>query len=97
MLTRVITSVVALAVFAAVIAAPPMVFQCAVGIIIIAMLYECVHIMTKSVLVKAAGIICGGLIAAGGGSGDERCSSVCNFYCNDFHDYNSIYAQTHRL
>lgn len=65
MLTRVITSVVALAVFAAVIAAPPMVFQCAVGIIIIAMLYECVHIMTKSVLVKAAGIICGGLIAAG--------------------------------
>ena len=59
MLTRVITSVVALAVFAIVLAAPPLVFQCAVGVVILAMLYEATQVMTKSKSIKAVSYISG--------------------------------------
>lgn len=58
MLTRIITSIVALIVFFAVIFAGVIPLLAAVGIVIIAMLYEVYGAVTKSVPVKVCGYIC---------------------------------------
>ena len=65
MLTRIITAVVAIAVFAAVLMFDPMILQFALGIVAVAMLYECAQVMTKSNIVKAISFISGILILIG--------------------------------
>lgn len=65
MLTRIITSVVALAVFFAVLWAGVLPFQIAIGIVILIMLWESYNAITKSRGVKAAGYIGALLLMAG--------------------------------
>lgn len=57
MLTRIITALIAIAVFIAVVAADVCVLYVALAIVMLAMVYECMHVMTKSIFVKAAAII----------------------------------------
>lgn len=66
MMTRVITSVVALAVFAAVIVCDPIILKFALGLVAVAMLYECNHIITKSNILKILSYICGVGVFIGG-------------------------------
>ncbi len=65
MLTRIITALVAIAIFAAVVALNPIVLQAALIIVVIAMLYECNQVMTKSVCTKAASFISAILVMTG--------------------------------
>ncbi len=65
MLTRIITSIVALAVFFVIIFAGAVPLQIAIGLVIAAMLYEMYGAVTKSAAVKTCGYICGALMAAG--------------------------------
>lgn len=65
MLTRIITSVVALAVFFAVIFSGVLPLLIAIAVVIIAMLYETFTAMTKSRVVKLCGYISGILVMAG--------------------------------
>lgn len=66
MLTRIITSVVAIAVFAAVIVCDPIILKFALGIVAMAMLYECNHIITRSNILKIFSYICGAAVFIGG-------------------------------
>lgn len=65
MLTRVITSVVALAVFFAVILAGVVPLQIAILLVIFAMLYETYSAVTKETAVKVSGYISAAIIVAG--------------------------------
>lgn len=65
MLTRIITSVVALAVFFAVIFSGVVPLMIAIAIVIMAMLYETLSAMTKSGALKVCGYLSGILIMAG--------------------------------
>lgn len=65
MLTRVITSVVALAVFFAVLWAGVVPFQIAVGIVILVMLWESYNAITASKALKATGYIAALILMAG--------------------------------
>lgn len=65
MLTRIITSVVALIIFFAILWAGVLPFQIAVGIVILIMLWESYNAMTKSKALKAAGYIGALMLMAG--------------------------------
>ena len=62
MLTRIITSVVSIAIFVAVILCDPIIFEFALGIVALAMLYECNQVITKSNTLKITSYISGILI-----------------------------------
>lgn len=57
MKTRIITAVIALAVFAAVLLAPPIVFTIALGAVIIFMLYECYSAIKADTAMKIVGFV----------------------------------------
>lgn len=59
---RVITSVVALAVFAAVLIAPPVVFTIALALVILMMLYECYSATKADMTMKIVGLISAALL-----------------------------------
>lgn len=65
MLTRIITSVVAIAVFIAVIICDPIILEFALGIVALAMLYECNQVITKSKILRLLSYISGALILIG--------------------------------
>ena len=65
MSTRIITALVSIAVFAAIVGADFIVLQIALAIVVFAMLYECNHVMTKSLSAKAATYIAASLILTG--------------------------------
>lgn len=65
MLTRIITSVVALVVFFAVVFAGELPLRIAIAIVSLAMMYETYKAMTKSVAVKMGGFICGLIMLLG--------------------------------
>lgn len=65
MLTRIITSLVAIAIFTAVVVFDPFVLQCAVILVVLAMLYETAQPVTKSKAVKLASYIGGMLVLVG--------------------------------
>lgn len=65
MLTRIITSLVAIAVFIAVVASDILVLQCALVIVVLAMLYECSQVITNSIAVKLVSFASGVLILVG--------------------------------
>ena len=65
MTTRIITALVSIAVFAAIVGADFIVLQIALAIVVFAMLYECNHVMTKSLSAKAATYIVAALILTG--------------------------------
>ncbi len=84
MLTRIITSIVAIAVFIAVIIFDPLILQFAMGIVVAFMLYECSHAMTKSIPVKVISYICGiavliGMMCGGSAAMLTICSTVALF------------------
>ncbi len=56
MLTRIITSIAALAVFAAALMLKPIVFTVALSAVIFVMLYECYHAAKYDMAVKISGI-----------------------------------------
>lgn len=66
MKTRVITAIVALVVFIAVLLAPPIVFPIALGAVILVMLYECYNATKADFSLKAVGFISGGLVLLAG-------------------------------
>lgn len=65
MLTRIITSIVAIAIFAAVIVCDPIILEFALGIVALAMLYECNQVVTKSNTLRIFSYISGALILIG--------------------------------
>lgn len=65
MLTRIITSIVAIAVFVAVILCDAIIFEFALGIVALAMLYECNQVITKSNTLKVMSYISGILMLIG--------------------------------
>ncbi|MDO5397587.1 MAG: phosphatidate cytidylyltransferase [bacterium] len=65
MLTRIITSIVAIAVFIAVIICDPIIFEFALAIVALAMLYECNQVITKSNTLRIFSYISGALILMG--------------------------------
>ena len=65
MLTRIITALVGIAVFAAVVAADPIVLKCALAVVVFAMLYECNHVITKSLFTKLMSYIGALLVMVG--------------------------------
>lgn len=65
MLTRIITSIVAIVVFIAVIICDPIIFEFALGIVALAMLYECNQVITKSNALRIISYISGALILTG--------------------------------
>ncbi len=69
MLTRIITALIAIAIFAVVVAADPLVLQFALAIVVFAMLYECNHVMTKSLCVKVTSYIGAALVMWGMATG----------------------------
>lgn len=64
MITRIITALISLVVFGAVLAAGETVFTVAIGIVILAMLYELYGALTKSVAVKVLGFLCALILMA---------------------------------
>lgn len=69
MLTRIVTALVAIAVFVAVVSASEYVLYAALVIVMLAMVYECMHVMTKSIFVKITAIISAAAIMLGMFSG----------------------------
>lgn len=65
MITRIITALISLVVFGAVLAAGETVFKIAIGIVILAMLYEVYATLTKSVSVKVLGFLSSIILMAG--------------------------------
>ncbi len=65
MLTRIITAIVSLVVFGVVLASGETVFNVAIGIIVLAMLYELCGALTKSTAVKVLGFLCSIILMAG--------------------------------
>ena len=70
MLTRIITALVSIAIFAAVVAADSIVLQFALAIVVFALIYECTHVMTKSICIKSASYISAALIMWGMAAGN---------------------------
>lgn len=68
MLTRIITAIVSLVVFGFVLAAGETVFNVAIGIIILAMLYELCGALTKSKALKVLGFLCSVILMASANS-----------------------------
>lgn len=64
MKTRIITAVVALAVFAAVLIAPPIVFTIALALVILFMLYECYSATKADMAMKVVGFVSALLVMA---------------------------------
>ena len=64
MKTRIITAIVALAVFAAVLIAPPVVFTIALAAVILFMLYECYSATKADTAMKVIGFVSAVLIMA---------------------------------
>ena len=65
MLTRIVTAVVALIVFLAIVFAGVIPLQIAIGIVILAMLYEVYGALTKSWPLKIGGYLCALILMAG--------------------------------
>mgnify|MGYP004471620851 FL=1 len=65
MLTRIITSIAALAVFAVALMLKPIVFTVALSAVIFVMLYECYHAAKYDTAVKISGYVCAAILIIG--------------------------------